>query len=89
MSPKTQELLENLVVYIATKAVEDNTPFPETVDALKAINAYVAATTKGKIKPEPTAAGEPTFADFQSDLEKEAHGETATIRDHKGRRPDA
>ena len=75
--------IEQLAKDIAKKAGEAATPFPEAVDALKALAAVYAIYLKDKGKSEDEPDGF-TMADAQATIEESAHGEAA-VRSGRGR----
>jgi len=58
---------DKLVEHIAKKAMAEKTPFPEAVDALKAITAYL--TMDAKKKPAGEDDGNPSFETFRQGLQ--------------------
>lgn len=69
---------DELVDYIATKAMAENTPFAEAVDALKAITAWKTMLLKKKEPESDPEDNEPSFDTFREGLQEvnkdPAHG---------------
>lgn len=78
--------IEKLVKHVAVKAVEEKTPFPEAIDALKAVTAYLTMEQKKKEPPEPEDGEEPSFDNFKGALtgaEGRDNGSTSAVRSHR------
>ena len=75
--------IEKLALSVAKKAMEKDTPLHDQIDALKVLNPYYIALTKGKKKADDDT-DEPSFADLTRNIEDHANG-SAEIRDRRGR----
>ena len=84
MSSIFRKTLENVAMSLAHKAGDENTPFPERIDALKALTVCYATLQKDKGKSSDASDGS-TMADFQaligeSDGGSELHSGPGTRR---------
>lgn len=71
--PIDAEILK-LVKHVVKKGVHDDTPFPESVDALKAVNTYYALRLKHKVEGEEDDGT--SFDSFTAQLQEQTHGGT-------------
>ena len=63
--------------------MKEDTPLHDQIDALKVLNPYYIALTKGKKKSDDET-DEPSFADITRTIEDHANGSTE-IRARRGR----
>ncbi len=67
--------LVKLAKHVVKKATLDDTPFPESVDALKVLTTYYGLRQKYKVDGDEDG-GEASFDAFAAKLEEQAHGST-------------
>lgn len=80
--------IDKLVKHIAVKAADPDTPFAESVDALKALTAYLTVARKHPPAGD-TEDVEPSMASLRNEIEDAQHGGTDKVATRNRRRADA
>ena len=76
-SPPTEDIgtkLARLALTIADKAMEDDVPLVDRLDAFKALTTYHVNTTKINAKQTPEDEGESNFDNFRKRIETATGG---------------
>lgn len=86
MTPDSE--IDNLVKHIAVKAADPDTPFAESVDALKALTAYLTMARKRSSAGNPDD-DETSMASLRGEIEEAQNGGTGKMAARDRRRTDA
>ena len=77
--------LENLAKQVAKRAAEPNTPFTETIDALKALSALFGIISKKRESPDEEPGDGFTMESARSMIEEPRNGESGAVRSRSRR----